>query len=671
MLDGNVYAEPLVVGTAVIVATESNSLYELNATTGQTVWHINLGMPVDGGGLPCGDINPSGVTGTPVIDVAARTIFVVAFLQATNGTLYHELFAVDLDTGIIKFQRPIDPQGATARIQQQRAALALSNGYVYVAYGGLDGDCGQYHGWLAASQTNGAGPVISYQVPTGRAGAIWGGGDGPAVDNSGNLLVATGNSDSTSTFDFGDSVMKLSPASKGPISVLDWFAPSNWAQLNAQDLDLGSTDPLSLNSTILFQIGKEGVGYLLNATNLGGFGGQLYSSRVCTGGDGAYGGLAYDYPYLVVPCDNGIVTLKVNLGSNPTFTVAWRGPNYLAGPPIIAGNAIWDVDVSHGLMYALNLTSGQTLFQDTIGSLPTHFNSLTAGDRQIFVSASRQLLAYVPQSPQLFVKPQTPQNGAKPDSTYPTLYVKVMDPRANAVAGANVTIYVNDSEICTNMLSSANGFASCPFEVTSAGNYYWNATAQKTGFTSAVASQTTFTFTAGPVVQKIPLSLGWNLISTAVVPTNTALGSVLASQIANADFTIIWSYQTGRWVFATLSGGRISGSLTTMQDGFGYWIYMSKADNIFVIGSVIPPLATPPTYSLNAGWNLIGFKPQPKVQSETVGVYLSSITGSYNANNVWVYNNIAQSWVRADSSYALQPGQGLWILMTAAATLRP
>ncbi len=178
-LDGDVYAEPLIVGTQVMVATESNSVYEFNATIGTQLWHVNLGAPVTGG-LPCGDIFPSGITGTPVIDVSGRTIFVVAFLASPQ--LHHELFAIDLDTGSVKFQLAIDPLGANPMVQQQRAALALSNGYVYVAYGGLDGDCGSYHGWVAATNTNGGGPILSYQVPTGNAGAIWGGGDGPVVE---------------------------------------------------------------------------------------------------------------------------------------------------------------------------------------------------------------------------------------------------------------------------------------------------------------------------------------------------------------------------------------------------------------------------------------------------------------------------------------------------------
>ena len=170
----------------------------------------------------------------------------------------------------------------------------------------------------------------------------------------------------------------------------------------------------------------------------------------------------------------------------------------------------------------------------------------------------------------------------------------------------------------------------------------------------------------------ISLVAGWNLISLPLVPANIAIGTILYWQIAAGDFTVVWSYQAGKWVNSVLTAGKLSGPLTKMQDGFGYWIYMTKSDTLFVVGNVIsPPPATPPTYSLNVGWNLVGFKPQPSVQSETVTQYLFSISGRYDVNNVWVYDNAAQSWIRATSSYPLQPGQAMWILTTSSATLRP
>jgi hypothetical protein len=125
--------------------------------------------------------------------------------------------------------------------------------------------------------------------------------------------------------------MKLSPATS--ISLLDYFAPTDWATLNSKDLDLGSTEPVVLNSNYLFQIGKEGIGYMLNADNLGHIAGQLYSSQVCGTGNGAYGGLAYSNPYLIVPCTKGLVVLTVNLGSNPSnLLYALERPKFPYGP---------------------------------------------------------------------------------------------------------------------------------------------------------------------------------------------------------------------------------------------------------------------------------------------------------------------------------------------------
>jgi hypothetical protein len=165
---------------------------------------------------------------------------------------------------------------------------------------------------------------------------------------------------------------------------------------------------------------------------------------------------------------------------------------------------------------------------------------------------------------------------------------------------------------------------------------------------------------------------GWNLISVPLVPANTAIGTVLGSQVAGGNFTVVWSYQGGKWLSVVLNGGKLSGSLTSIRDGFGYWIYMTKPDSLFVVGSVFPPPpAIPSTYALGVGWNLLGFKPQPVVEGETVGAYLSSITGNIDANNVWVYDNPSGSWIRANAGYSLQPGQALWVLVSSATILRP
>jgi len=200
-LDGDIYAEPLTIGSRVIAATENDSVYALDASNGRVVWRTNLGTPVQSSTLPCGNISPtSGITSTPVADPSTGLIYAAAFLSPGR----HELFALRERTGEVVWHRPIDPQGMDPLTQQLRSALTLANGRVYMAYGGLFGDCGDYHGWVAAVAADGTGPLLDYQVPTGNAGGIWA-PSGPAVDDAGNLYVATGNSFSIGTFDFGDS----------------------------------------------------------------------------------------------------------------------------------------------------------------------------------------------------------------------------------------------------------------------------------------------------------------------------------------------------------------------------------------------------------------------------------------------------------------------------------
>jgi outer membrane protein assembly factor BamB len=143
-LDGDIYAEPLIVGEKVLVATEQNSVYSLDIQTGKVLWQVSLGTPVPRADLSCGDIDPSGITSTPVADYTTGRLYVVARIQPNH----HELFVLDSQTGAIASHRPGDPPGADPRVQQQRSALALSNGRVYVAFGGLYGDCGSYNGWL-------------------------------------------------------------------------------------------------------------------------------------------------------------------------------------------------------------------------------------------------------------------------------------------------------------------------------------------------------------------------------------------------------------------------------------------------------------------------------------------------------------------------------------------
>ncbi|HEY6407416.1 MAG TPA: PQQ-binding-like beta-propeller repeat protein, partial [Ktedonobacteraceae bacterium] len=216
-LDGSVYAEPLVIGGHILVVTENDSLYSLNARTGQVLWRTNVGTPVPLSQLPCGNIDPLGITGTPVYDPATNLVFAVAEISGPS----HILVGVDVNTGKVRVRRSVEPLDGDIQTHQQRAALALSMGMVYIAYGGLDGDCGNYHGWVIASRANGQGALLSYRVPTQREGGIWA-ASGPAVDASGHIFVATGNGAATGgTWDKTDSILRLSPT----LQYEDGFAP--------------------------------------------------------------------------------------------------------------------------------------------------------------------------------------------------------------------------------------------------------------------------------------------------------------------------------------------------------------------------------------------------------------------------------------------------------------
>jgi hypothetical protein len=229
--------------------------------------------------LPCGNIDPIGITGTPVYDSQTGLVFAVAEIQGPA----HILVGVEAKTGHIKVRRLVDPPGMNPQAQQQRSALAFSGGRVYTAFGGLYGDFGDYHGWVVASDTGGEGALLAYHVPTTREGGIWAAA-GPVIDAQGNLYVSVGNGAAVQgDWDHSDSVLRLSPT----LQLEDGFAPQSWQSDNASDSDLGSMAPVLLPNGLIYADGKSGQGYLLRADHLGGIGGQIQTISLCS----AYGGV--------------------------------------------------------------------------------------------------------------------------------------------------------------------------------------------------------------------------------------------------------------------------------------------------------------------------------------------------------------------------------------------
>jgi outer membrane protein assembly factor BamB len=381
-LDGAIYAEPLVFRGHVFVATENNSVYSLDAKTGSVLWRTNLGPPVatDQHQLPCGNISPTtGITGTPVIDSSTGIIYAVSF-----SALHHVLSGLNVSTGAVVLQRSaVPPSGFNETVQQERSALTLANGMVYIPYGGLAGDCGQYYGWIVGLPANGKGNMVFYKVPASREGGIWT-PSGLSVDPAGNVYVATGNGASDTTFDHGNSVIRLSPVLKEE----DFFAPTNWADLSSRDTDIGSLAPAIVGPNVLFQIGKEGVGYLLNAGHLGGIGGQTFEAKVC---NESFGGTAYSSPYVFVPCINGLFVLQV---ANGNFTTKLAISGFNAASPIVTGGVVWTVDTSSATLYGLSVSTGHQAYKFSLGGVE-HFTSPAAGDGRVFVAAADKVMSFL------------------------------------------------------------------------------------------------------------------------------------------------------------------------------------------------------------------------------------------------------------------------------------
>jgi hypothetical protein len=219
-------------------------------------------------------------------------------------------------------------------------------------------------------------------VPTSREAGIWA-ASGVTVGTGGDLFIATGNSASTTSFDYGESVIHLSPT----LAVLDYFAPSNWAQLNAGDTDLGSVAPTILPNRNVFEIGKDGIGYLLGESNLGGIGGQLYAANLCAG---AYGGTARVGQVILVPCTDGIVNV---VAGTSNLTASWRTSSFEAGSPIVTGDVLWAENTSTADLLGFNLTTGQEVFSFPLGSVD-HFCTPAAAPGAMFAAGGDRLYGF-------------------------------------------------------------------------------------------------------------------------------------------------------------------------------------------------------------------------------------------------------------------------------------
>jgi len=387
-LDGELYGEPLVFDNRVYVATENDTVYALSTATGAITWSAHLGSPVPAEALPCSNINPTvGITGTPVIDPARHEIFVVAD-ELKSGKAGHILTGLNTATGQVELAEDVDPPDQIPANLLQRTGLTLDDGNVYFGFGGNAEDCGKYKGRVVSVPEAGGTPrfVTVDPAPDENNGAVWMGGGAPAVSPNGDIWVTTGNGSlNKHPYDDSDGVLELSPS----LRLLQFFAPANWRQDNANDLDF-STEPILLPDGQVIGAGKSQVVYLLNGRHLGGIGKQQAEiSPVCS--TNIDGGSAHVGMTAFLPCESGVLAVKA-IRSPPALHVLWSA-SVSSGPPIVAGGLVWTIG-QNGKLYGLDPATGKIRQQATIGVPANHFPTPGIGASLLLAPSARNVIAF-------------------------------------------------------------------------------------------------------------------------------------------------------------------------------------------------------------------------------------------------------------------------------------
>ena len=237
----------------VYVATENDSVYAFDADQpGPPLWNTSFINPAAGitavpsSDLGCGDLVPLiGITATPVIDPGQGpngTLYVVSKVKLGPGSYLQQLHALDITTGL---EQGHSPTTITAKVpgtaedavkgmvsfdpllQQDRPALTLANGVVYLSFASHC-DFQPYHGWiLGYDETMMTQKVVFNTSANGAEGGFWEAGCGPGVDTNGDLIGVTGNGTfdiGTPRVDYGDSFLRLTPGA-GTMSVTSFFTP--------------------------------------------------------------------------------------------------------------------------------------------------------------------------------------------------------------------------------------------------------------------------------------------------------------------------------------------------------------------------------------------------------------------------------------------------------------
>ena len=382
LVDDQVYAQPLVVSNVnyksanhniVFIATVNNSIYAFDAENGDALWTKNYTpsfyRPVRNTDMTgaCGgsylDFSGNiGIVGTPVIDSSAQIIYFVARVTSGSGTYLQQLHAVSILDGAELPNSPVtiiasytgNGDGSynnvikfDAQKQNQRQALTLSNGVVFISFSSHC-DWGPYHGWILGYDAKSLNQTIVYNdTPNGTDGGIWESGMGMAVDNNGNLYCVTGNGtvgvgvDQYNPLNRGESALKLS-VNGASLKVSSFFSPFNYQYLENNDLDYGGLGAFLIPNTNLFFTGcKDGNLYILDKDNMG---------EYSTGSNQIYQTVSFNNPNANMHCQPSY--FKSYSGA---YVYIWPENEPLHQIPLIAGY----FDINQQKTYNLNGPVGQ------------------------------------------------------------------------------------------------------------------------------------------------------------------------------------------------------------------------------------------------------------------------------------------------------------------------
>jgi len=519
-----------------------------------------------------------------------------------NVTKRHLIFSLNVDTGTTNVGWPVSVEGTSSGgvsfssiIQNERGALGIVGGRLYVPYGGHFGDCGAYHGWLIGVNLSNPADVIGWATRA-TGGSATGAGSwavGGVASDGVNPFIATGNTFSAAgVWRGGEAIIKLQP---GPVftgATTDFWAPPDWSALDGSDTDLGGTGALMVDvpgatpSQLVVAFGKDRDAYVMNRNNLGGVSAPIAEALDVSASAIIQAPATYRTSmgtYVTFRGSNSIGALRINPTNPPTITSAWSVSQPGRGSPFVTttdgtNNAIvWAVgsENSQRLM-GWNGDTGAVVFNgggaNELMSATRRFNTGIAARGRIYFAADNRVYAFMLPGGTSPTPTNTPTNTATntPTAT-PTAPSGSISGTVTYVNAASPPVFVSNALISgagspnVSTTTAAPGPIAGQYTLTGFGEGSYTVTPTKTGGANGISS-----FDSARVAQHVagvtPL-LNANQQIAGDASGNGQLSSFDAGQIAQYVVNGTGGHSS-EWTF--LPANRFYPSVTSPMTGEDY-----------------------------------------------------------------------------------------------------